>query len=38
MLKITYQGVPGAYSHIAAMKLFPNQEYISCETFELAMD
>ena len=38
MLKITYQGVPGAYSHIAAMNMFPNQEYISCETFELVMD
>ena len=37
-MKIAYQGVPGAYSHIAAMSVYPNQEYIACETFELAMD
>jgi len=38
MLKITYQGVPGAYSHIAAQNVFANQEYIPCETFEIAMN
>lgn len=38
MLKIAYQGVPGAYSHIACTKLFPNQEYIACDTFEIAME
>ncbi len=37
-LKIAYQGVAGAYSNIAAMNVYPNQEYIACETFELAMD
>ncbi len=37
-LKITYQGVPGAYSHIAAMNVYPGAEYIACETFEIAMD
>lgn len=36
-LKITYQGVAGAYSHIAAQSVFPGAEYISCETFEQAM-
>ena len=37
-MKITYQGVAGAYSHIASKELFPNAEYLSCETFEQAMD
>lgn len=37
-LKIAYQGVPGAYSHIACQNVFPAQEYISCDTFEIAMD
>jgi len=38
MLKIAYQGVAGAYSHIACTKLFPAQEYIACDTFEIAME
>lgn len=38
MLKIAYQGVKGAYSHIACMNLFPNQEYVACDTFEIAME
>ena len=38
MLKIAYQGVAGAYSHIACLELFPNQEYIACDSFEIAMD
>ena len=38
MLKIAYQGVPGAYSHIACNELFPNQEYIACDTIEIAME
>lgn len=38
MLKIAYQGVAGAYSHIACSKLFPNQEYVACDTFEIAME
>ena len=36
-MKIAYQGVPGAYSHIAAMTVYPNEEYVSCDTFEKAM-
>lgn len=38
MLKIAYQGVPGAYSHIACKQLFPEQEYVPCDTFEIAME
>ena len=37
MTKITYQGVKGAYSHIAASQIFPNAIYDACETFEIAM-
>lgn len=37
-LKVAYQGVAGAYSHIAAMSVYPQQEYIACDTFEKAMD
>ena len=36
-MKIAYQGVAGAYSHIAAMQVFPAQTYLPCETFEEAM-
>lgn len=35
--KIAYQGVPGAYSHISSMNIFENQEYVACDTFEIAM-
>ena len=38
MQKIAYQGVAGAYSHIACSELFPNLEYIACDTFETAME
>lgn len=38
MLKIAYQGVAGAYSHIACQQVYPNCEYIACDSFELAMD
>ncbi|MBR1600985.1 MAG: prephenate dehydratase [Alphaproteobacteria bacterium] len=38
MQKIAYQGVAGAYSHIACLELFPNQEYVACDTFETAME
>ena len=37
MVKVTYQGVPGAYSHIAAREVFADAEYLPCETFEIAM-
>lgn len=37
-LKVAYQGVSGAYSHISSMNIFPNSEYVACDTFEIAMD
>ena len=36
--KIAFQGVPGAYSHIACQKVFPEQEYIACENFHKAFE
>ena len=33
-LKVAYQGKPGAYSHMACIKAFPNCLTIPCETFE----
>ena len=36
--KIAYQGIPGAYSHIACSNVFSGQDYISCDTFEIAME
>ena len=33
-MKIVYQGSPGAYSHLAAEKIYPNSEFIPCNTFE----
>lgn len=35
-MKIAYQGVAGAYSHIAASNLFPKAQYIPCDTFAQA--
>lgn len=32
--KIAYQGKPGAYSHMACLKAYPNSEPVSCESFE----
>lgn len=37
-IKIAYQGVPGAYSHIAAQSVYPGQEYVSCLSFADAMN
>ena len=33
-MKIVYQGSPGAYSHLAAEKIYPKSEFIPCKTFE----
>ena len=33
-MKIVYQGSPGAYSHLAALEVYPKAETISCNTFE----
>lgn len=38
MQKIAFQGVAGAYSHIACQRLFPDQQYIACDSFEIAME
>lgn len=37
-LKIAYQGVAGAYSHISSQEAFPGAEYVACDSFETAMD
>lgn len=37
-LRIAYQGVPGAYSQIACQQVYPHQEYVSCDSFEQAMN
>ncbi len=34
---IAYQGVQGAYSHLACKNVFPNSSTIACETFQEAM-
>ncbi len=36
-LKIAYQGVAGAYSHIACQNLFPDQEYLPFTSFDQAL-
>ena len=33
-MKILYQGSPGAYSHLAALEVYPDSEIISCKTFD----
>ena len=33
-MKILYQGIPGAYSHLAALEVYPDAEIISCKTFD----
>ena len=38
MQKITFQGAPGAYSHIACKELFPGADYVASDTFEQAME
>ena len=36
-LRVTYQGEPGANSHIAAQEMFPDCEPVACATFEDAL-
>ncbi len=38
MLKVSFQGAYGAYSHIACKELYPDAEYVACDTFEQAME
>lgn len=35
--KISFQGVEGAYSHLAVQEFFPNADAVPCKTFELAL-
>lgn len=35
-MKVAYSGVPGAFAHIAAKKIFPDGRYISCVDFPSA--
>ena len=35
--KISFQGVEGAYSHLAVKEFFPNADAVPCKTFELAI-
>jgi len=36
--KVSFQGVEGAYSHLAVQEFFPNAEAVPCKTFELAIN
>ena len=33
-MKLAFQGELGAFSHLAALKLFPESEIKTCQTFE----
>ena len=33
-MKILYQGLPGAYSHLAALEAYPDAEVVACKTFD----
>ena len=35
--KVSFQGVEGAYSHLAVQEFFPSAEAVPCKTFELAI-
>ena len=35
--KISFQGVEGAYSHLAVQEFFPGAEPLPCKTFEIAL-
>ncbi len=35
-LKVAYSGVEGAFAHIAASRIFPNGNHVSCGDFKLA--
>ena len=35
--KISFQGVEGAYSHLAVQEFFPGAEAVPCKTFEIAI-
>jgi len=33
-MRIAFQGVPGAYSHLACTRVYPQMEVLPCQTFE----
>lgn len=37
-LKVAYSGVPGAFAHIAAGRIFPESNRVSCRDFQSAYD
>ena len=37
-MKVAFQGVLGAYSHQAAQNIYPDAEYIGCETFAKVLE
>ncbi len=37
-LKVAYSGVPGAFAHIAAGRIFPESNRVSCRDFKAAYD
>ena len=37
-MKVAFQGVLGAYSHMAAQNIYPKAEYIGCETFAKVLE
>ena len=36
--KISFQGVEGAYSHLAVQEFFPGADPLPCKTFEIALN
>ena len=36
--KLAFQGVPGAYSHLACQERFPDKEILPCHSFEAAFE
>ncbi|MCQ2741378.1 MAG: prephenate dehydratase [Alphaproteobacteria bacterium] len=34
--RVAFQGVFGAYSHLTCMELYPNADYLPCQTFDAA--
>lgn len=37
-LKVSYSGVEGAFAHIAASRIFPDSDLVSCKSFEKAYE
>lgn len=37
-MKVAFQGVLGAYSHLAAAQIYPEAQFVECETFAQVLD